>query len=119
MVFSGKCILKTHSKFAGEHPCQSAISIKLRSKFIEITLRHGFSFVSLLHILRTPFYKNTSGCLLLISSCIDLLLLVHQIFSPLFYIALIYDNQTSTYRQHGLQKVSRSYLFPFLSFHMN
>ena len=32
---------------------------------IEITLRHGCCPVNLLHIFRTPFYKNTSGWLLL------------------------------------------------------
>ena len=47
------------------HLCQSAISIKLQSNFIEITLRHGCSPVNLLHIFRTPFLKNTSGWLLL------------------------------------------------------
>ena len=35
------------------------------SKFIEITLRHGYSPVNFLHIFRTPFLKNTSGRLLL------------------------------------------------------
>ena len=39
--------------------------IKLLCNFIEITLRHGCSPVNLLHIFRTPFSKNTSGCLLL------------------------------------------------------
>ena len=33
---------------------------------IEITLRHRCSLVNLLHIFRTPFYKNTSGGLFLI-----------------------------------------------------
>ena len=47
-----------------EHPCQSVISIKLQSNFIEITLRHGCSPVNVLHIFRTPFSKNTSGWLL-------------------------------------------------------
>ena len=36
----------------------------LQSNFIEITLRHGCSLANLLHILRTPFLKNTSGQLL-------------------------------------------------------
>ena len=31
-VFLGKGVLKIQSKFAGEHPCQSAISIKLVSR---------------------------------------------------------------------------------------
>ena len=50
--------LKICSKFTGEHPCRSAISI-------EIALRHGCPPVNLLHIFRTPFFKDTSGWLLL------------------------------------------------------
>ena len=46
------------SKFTGEHPSGSAISIKLLYKFIEITLRLGCSPVNLLYILRTPL----GGC---------------------------------------------------------
>ena len=65
-VFLRKGVLKICSKFAGEHPCRSVISIKLQSNFIEITLWHGCSPVNLLHILRTPFPKNTSGRLLLV-----------------------------------------------------
>ena len=53
------------SKFKGEHPCRSAISIKLLCNFTEITFRHGCSLVNLLYIYRTPFLKNTSGGLLL------------------------------------------------------
>ena len=64
-VLLGKGVLKICSKFAGEHPCRSAISIKLQSNFIEIALRHGCSPVNLLLIFRTPFRKNTSGWLLL------------------------------------------------------
>ena len=37
----------------------------LLCNFTEITLQHGCSPVNLLHILRTPFIKNTSGWLLL------------------------------------------------------
>ena len=48
-----------------KHLCQSVISIKLQSNFIEITLCHGCFPVNLLHIFRTPFLKNTSGWLLL------------------------------------------------------
>ena len=36
----------------------------LHSNFIEITLQHGCSPENLLHIFGTPFYKNTSGELL-------------------------------------------------------
>ena len=46
-----KGVLKVCSEFTGEHPCQSAISIKLICNFMEITLRHGCSPV---FFLRTP-----------------------------------------------------------------
>ena len=65
-VFLVKGVLKICSKFTGEHPCRSVISIKLLCNFIEIALRHGCSPVNLLHIFRTPFTKNTSRWLLLI-----------------------------------------------------
>ena len=61
----GKGVLKISSRFTGEYPCQSTISIKSESNFIEIALWHGFSPVELLRIFRTPFPKNTSGRLLL------------------------------------------------------
>ena len=65
-VFLTKGVLKIYSKFTGEHPCRSAISIKLLCNFIEIALRYGCSPVSLLHIFRKPFSRNTSGWLLLV-----------------------------------------------------
>ena len=58
-------VLKICSKFTGEHPCRSVISIKLQNNFIEMTLQHGCSPVNLLHIFRTSSSKNTSGWLLL------------------------------------------------------
>ena len=64
-VLLGKCVLKICSKFTGEHPWWSVISIKLLCNFIEIKLCHGCSPVNLQHIFRTPFPKNTSGGLLL------------------------------------------------------
>ena len=57
-----KSVLKVCSKFTGEHPYQSVISIKLQSNFIKITFWHGCSPVNLL---QTPFTKNTFGRLLL------------------------------------------------------
>ena len=77
-----KGVLKIWSKFTGEKPCRSVISIKLHSNFTEIILRHGCSPVNLsnfieitrrygcspvnlLHICRIPFPKDTSGWLLL------------------------------------------------------
>ena len=69
-VFSGKGVLKICSKFTGKYPCQSVISIKLQSNFIEITLQHECSPVKLLHIFRTPFPKNTyRGLLLILKWC--------------------------------------------------
>ena len=60
-MFLEKVVLKICSKFTGEHPCRSVISVKLQSKFYEISLWHGCSPVNLPHIFRTPFPKNTSG----------------------------------------------------------
>ena len=64
-VFLRKGVQKICSKFTGEHPCRSVISIKLQSNIIEIALRHGCSPVNLLHIFRTPFLRNTSERMLL------------------------------------------------------
>ena len=64
-VFLGKGAPKICSKFTREHPCQSVISIRLLSNFIEIAVLHGFFLVNLLHIFRTPSYKNTYGRILL------------------------------------------------------
>ena len=64
-MFLGKGVLKICSKCLGQHQCQSAISIKLQSNFIEIALWHGCSPVNFLHIFRISFSRNTSGWLLL------------------------------------------------------
>ena len=60
----------------------------MQSIFIEITLWHGCSPVNLLHILRTPFFRNTSGWLLLSvssgysnNSCSDMNILFREMFS--------------------------------------
>ena len=60
-VFLGKGVLKICTKFAGEHPCLGAISIKLLCNFTEITPWHGCSPANLLHVFRTSFPKNPSG----------------------------------------------------------
>ena len=79
-VFLRKGVLKVCSKFTIEHSCRSAISIKLQSNFIEITLRHGCSPVNLLHIFRTPFLKNSSGRPLLNQVSIDITLQKEETF---------------------------------------
>ena len=75
-VFLEKSILKICSKFTGEHPRQSVISIKLLCKFVEIALQHGCSLVNLLHIFRTSFLKITSGGLLLFLPVLSQLLII-------------------------------------------
>ena len=67
------CILKQSMKNAGKlfkgnrsslswvFFCWIVISKKLLYNIIEITLRHGCHPANLLHIFRTPFFKNTSG----------------------------------------------------------
>ena len=66
-----RCVLRERysenmQQFTAQHPCRNAISIKLQRSFIEITLRHGYSPVNLLHIFRKPLPKNTSRRLLLL-----------------------------------------------------
>ena len=62
-MFLKKGVLKICSKFTGDHPCRSVISIKLLCNFIEIALRDGCSPVNLLHIFRTPFLRTPlDGC---------------------------------------------------------
>ena len=55
-VFLENDVLKICSKFTGEHPCWSLISIKLLCNFIEIALWHGCSAVNLLH---ATYFQNT------------------------------------------------------------
>ena len=82
IVLLGKGVL------IGEHPCQSAISIKLLCNFTEIGLRHGCSPINLLCIFRTLIPKNTSGGLLLyIFESFD----VSSTIFPAFYLACILD----------------------------
>ena len=64
-VFLRKGVMEICSKFTGENPCRSAISIKQQGNSVEITLWHECSPVNLLHIFRTPFPRNTFDWLLL------------------------------------------------------
>ena len=98
-VFFRKGFLKIWSKFTGEHPYRSVISIKLQSNFIETTLRHGCSSLNLLHIFRTPFYKSTYGGLLLANE-----VLLHCIWHEIqitFKILHALENVISC-KQHSL-----------------
>ena len=72
-AFLGKCVLKICSKFIGEHPYRSLVSIKLQSNFIEIKLWYGCFLVNLLLVFRTSFPMNTSRWLLLIVAELRLL----------------------------------------------
>ena len=57
-IFLLKGVLKIRCKFTGEHPYRSAISIKLESYFIEISLRNMCSPVNLLLIFRALFSEE-------------------------------------------------------------
>ena len=62
-MFFRKGVLKICSEFTGEHPYESVISINVLCNFIEITLRHGFSLVNLLHISEHLFLRTSlEGC---------------------------------------------------------
>ena len=60
-VFLGESVLELCSRFRGEHPCRSAISMKLLCNFVEIALWDGCSPMGLLHIFGMPSPENTSG----------------------------------------------------------
>ena len=75
-MFLKKGVLKICSKFTGEHPYRSVISIKLQSSFIETPLRHGCSLVNLLHIFRAPFPKSPLECCFCRSNLIQYMLLL-------------------------------------------
>ena len=64
-VFQLKGVLRICSKFTGEHPCRSAISVGLLCSFIQIALWNRCSPVNLLRIFRTSSFKNTYQGLLL------------------------------------------------------
>ena len=95
-MFSGKAVLKTCSKFTEEYPCQSVISIKLQSNFIEIALWHVCSPVTLQHIFRTPFPMNNSGRLLLLT------FVSYRMFWK--YIQIMYTNSSSDWENLIRQK---------------
>ena len=65
-VFLENAVLKICSKFTGEHPCRSGISINFRSNLIEIAFRHGcsvnFCIFSEKLFLRTPLGGCFSIC---------------------------------------------------------
>ena len=94
----GKAFRKISRKFAGEHPCQSVISMKLQSNFIEFTLRHGFSPVNLLHPFRTPFIKyraaseTTNKCFYRFS------FLAYKIETVLFFVSFLRYQQNNRKR---------------------
>ena len=58
-VFLRKGALEICSKFAGDHPCQSVISMKLRNRN-KIEFWYMCLPANLPHIFRAPFLKNTS-----------------------------------------------------------
>ena len=94
------------SKFTGEHPCRSVISIKLQSGFIEIALLHGYSPVNLLHILRTPFPKNTplDGCFWI----------SHMLWTDSMILAILWNHSAETCIMHRFDFTNEAVWFHFL-----
>ena len=56
-------VLNICSKFTEEHSCRSAISEKLETNFIEITLPYRCCLVNLLHVFKTSLRTSVQGCL--------------------------------------------------------
>ena len=85
--------MKICSKFTGEYPFRSVISIKLLGNFIEIALQHGCFSVNLLHIFRTHFLKKSSWRLLLdiflIREGISLSVNFNSVFSFSYWKAIL------------------------------
>ena len=77
-MFSEKGVPKVCSKFTGDYPCRSVISIKLQRNFIEIALRHECSPVNFLHIFRTTFLRTPyGGCFCHMIDMVDLCISSH------------------------------------------
>ena len=68
-VFLWKDVPKTYSKFTGEHPCFSVISVRFLCNFNEITLRYVSSPVNLLHVFRTPFLATLRKSNIILQLC--------------------------------------------------
>ena len=53
LVYTGNTVNShlTSTVYTGEHPCQSALSVKLQSNFIEIKLWHECSHVSTVEVI--------------------------------------------------------------------
>ena len=104
-VFFGKIVLKVCTKFTGEHPCRSVISIKLLCNFNEITCRCEYTPINLPHIFRKPFSKNTYGGLLL------------HFENYLFFrlLKMLGADQICQQNKHGVKSVLiRSFSSPYL-----
>ena len=101
-MFLEKGVVKICSKFTGEHPCWSTISIKLLCSSV---LRHGCSPVNLLHIFRTPFLKDSSGGLLLVVSSLYGQVDLEQILTVKHWLTLKQSVTTSKFSVITFQKV--------------
>ena len=74
-----RCSGNMQQIYRKKHPCRNVISRKLFCNFIEITRRYGCSPVTLLHIFRIFFTKNTSGWLLLLFEIIISLTIIVKV----------------------------------------
>ena len=84
------------STFTGGHSCQSVISIRLPSNFIEIAFRHECSRAKLQRIFRTSIHRNTSGRLPLKKIwypkkiCFERLMYPHDVLFPSHHGQLLF-----------------------------
>ena len=102
-VFFGKGVLKIYSKFTGEHPCVSVISITL-------VVASEVSPVNLLHINRTPFPRNISGRLLLFKFVFIIWLLFH------YSLPIMHQRLSSVRSSHRRYSVRKGVLRNFAKF---
>ena len=115
-MFLRKAVLRKWSKFTGERPCQSDISIKLLCNFIEIAFQHGCFPVNLLHFFRTSFPKNTSGRLLLKIISDESTATVNQYYTSKTFKKLILDLKETVKKYFSSKNINRLiFVQPYIS----
>ena len=115
-VFLRKAVLRKCSKFTGERPCQSDISIELLCNFIEIAFQHGCFPVNLLHFFRTSFLKNTSGRLLLKIISDESTATVNQYYTSKTFKKLILDLKETVKKYFSSKNINRLiFVQPYIS----
>ena len=115
-MFLRKAVLRKCSKFTGERPCQSDISIELLCNFIEIAFQHGCFPVNLLHFFRKSFLKNTSGRLLLKIISDESTATVNQYYTSKTFKKLILDLKETVKKYFSSKNINRLiFVQPYIS----